>query len=198
MPLSGMIISRSCGWANSFPSSPSLYTLTVTDAGGAELFIKPTTSGTWTTVVNDWTIQSATTVNTGTFSFVAGATYNVKLQYVHTVGTPTDNAVIKLHWSSPSTPDEAIEPAVQLGVNGATAVDYDPGEMFADAMKMARLGQAVTGQGAGFQRLAHGRRQFPAVRRTERQHQRRMDHDLHRQGDGRFDWGFDLGPHQYL
>src|SRR5262249_31477295 len=61
---------------------------------------------------------------------VAGQTYDVKMEYYEAAG----NAVAQLSWSSPSTPDEVIDPAVNVGVN---AVTYDY-EVYADAAKGGR------------------------------------------------------------
>ena len=50
-----------------------------------------------------------------TYALIAGQTYDIEFQYRQpTAGVATE---CKLHWSSPSTPDEAIEPATALGVN---------------------------------------------------------------------------------
>ena len=96
------------------PKFSQTYTFTVTTVGGDLLYIRPHGSSTWTTLVNDWTIHAAT-ADTATYAFTAGQTYDIELQYRQ----PTAGAAAecKLHWSSPSTPDEAIEPAAQVGVN---------------------------------------------------------------------------------
>ena len=44
---------------------------------------------------------------------VAGQEYDVVMQYFD----DTRDAVTRLHWSSPSLADKAIEPATQVGVN---------------------------------------------------------------------------------
>ena len=94
------------------PKFSQAYTFTATTAGGDLLFIRPH-GGTWITLVNDWTVHVAT-ADTATYTLTAGQTYDIELEYRQ----PTAGAVAecKLHWSSLSTPDEAIEPATALGV----------------------------------------------------------------------------------
>ena len=63
-------------------------------------------------------------------ALVAGQIYDVRLEYFEAAG----DASVQLAWSSPSTPEEVIEPAVNLGVN---AVTYDF-HVYADAAKSGR------------------------------------------------------------
>ena len=78
------------------------------------VFIRPHGSSTWTTLVNDWTVHGLT-ADTAAYALTAGQTYDIEMQYRQ----PTAGAAAecKLHWSSSSTPDEAIEPAAPIGVN---------------------------------------------------------------------------------
>ena len=60
----------------------------------------------------------------------AGQTYDIRIEYFDRGGSAT----AQLSWSSPSTPEEIIDPAVNLGVN---AVTYDY-HVYADATKSGR------------------------------------------------------------
>ena len=93
-----------------------------------KLELKPSTSSTWTTVF-DRTSNLAAAV-TGTYVFVAGQRYDVRIEFREVSGTAT----ARLLWSSPSTPEEVIEP---LGTSGITSETYTA-TILADAMKGAR------------------------------------------------------------
>ena len=96
------------------PKFSQTYTFTATTAGGDMLYIRPHDSSTWTTLVNDWTVHTAT-ADTASYALTAGQTYDIELEYRQpTVGAAAE---CKLHWSSPSTPDEAIEAATGVGIN---------------------------------------------------------------------------------
>jgi PA14 domain/Dockerin type I domain len=123
------------------PKYSQTYTFTATTNGGVQLYIQAAGSNTWTTLINQPTPQQSASNYSGPFTVTAGASYNIQMMYVETTGSAT--AI--LQWSSPSTPQEIIEPVVQTGINGATAIDYDAGVMFADAMKMARISQPLFG-----------------------------------------------------
>lgn len=61
----------------------------------------------------------------------AGKSYDVSIEYRHSQG----RGVLRLAWSSPSTPEEVIDPAVQQGINAATYRRF----VWADQTKTARL-----------------------------------------------------------
>jgi hypothetical protein len=111
------------------PKFSETYTFDLASQGGVQLYFKLPSATTWTTLTNDWT-PHALTVDTASVPLVAGTTYDVELNYADTAGP----GVVKLHWSSPSTPDEAIDP---LGGAAVTAETYD-NSTYADAMKMGR------------------------------------------------------------
>ncbi len=96
------------------PKFSETYTFTATTAGEDTLSIRPHGGSTWTTLVSDWTVHGVT-ADTANYAVTAGQTYDIELEYCQ----PTAGAAAecKLHWSSPSTPDEAIEPAAAVGVN---------------------------------------------------------------------------------
>lgn len=102
---------------------------TLVDSGdGARLLIRPAGSTPWTTVIDDWT--AGQTSATGTLAMTAGATYDIEMDYSHATGA----AEASLHWSSPSIPDQVINP---MGVTGINAETYGP-VIYADAMKSGR------------------------------------------------------------
>jgi hypothetical protein len=121
------------------PKYSETYTFTVTSEGGARLYVVAAGQSFGSPQISDWTEHTTQAVDTFTDALTAGATYNIELQYV-TTSSPSE---IRLHWSSPSSPDEAIEPATPVGVNGGTAVDWDPSVIFADAFKESRIDSAV-------------------------------------------------------
>ena len=114
-------------WTGSLiPAYSQTYTFDGFAADTFNLQISPAGENNWTTVVN----QTAYTGQnfSGTYTFVAGQTYNVKIQFVQFTGP----WAAQLRWSSPSTPDEVINPLSSSGIN---AVTYD-NTTYADAMKM--------------------------------------------------------------
>src|SRR5581483_1770942 len=105
------------------PAFSETYTFkTITDEG-VRLFLKPSSSSTWTTVVDDWSSHTVKE-DTGTFTMTRGTVYDVRMEYYERTGP----AVARLRWSSPSTPEEVIEPLSGVAANAYT-------EGFADAMK---------------------------------------------------------------
>ena len=102
---------------NVIPKFSQTYTFTVTVAGQEQLYIRPQGAASWTTLVNQWTgtDQPLGTQNQATYAMIAGRTYDIELQYAQVAAG--DPAECKLHWSSSSTPDEAIEPAEYVGLN---------------------------------------------------------------------------------
>ena len=95
------------------PTFGETYTFKANSAGGGDrLSIRPTGTTTWTTLVDDWT-PHASKIDTGTFAMTAGTSYDIRLQYAHTTGA----AAMGLSWSSPSTPEEVIDPVAQVGIN---------------------------------------------------------------------------------
>ncbi|HYT92746.1 MAG TPA: PA14 domain-containing protein, partial [Gemmataceae bacterium] len=92
------------------------------------LQVKKATDTTWTTIINQTAFNGT---GSGSFALSAGVVYDVQVAFTHGAGA---SWAAQLHWSSPSTPDEAIEP---LGVSGINAGTYN-NETYADAMKMGR------------------------------------------------------------
>jgi hypothetical protein len=125
-------------WAGQVvPNTSDTYAFTTTSSGGVRLLLRPTGSTTWTTVIDDW-IAHSTTVDVGNYTMTADQSYDVELDYYAPGGGA---AQIQLGWSSPSTPQEVIDP---LSVSGLNVVTY-ANSMYADAMKSGRVewGQPV-------------------------------------------------------
>ncbi len=110
------------------PAFSETYNFQTTSDDGVRLFVKPTGSSTWTTVIDNWTAHSST-VDTGSFAMTAGVTYDIKMEYYQN----NNAAVAKLAWSSPSTPLETIDTLTQTGINNP-----DLASGFADIVKGAR------------------------------------------------------------
>jgi len=77
------------------------FTLLLRPAGGAD----------WTTVINQVAYSGAE--STGVYALTAGVAYEVQAALVHGDGA----WAARLRWSSPSTPDEVIDPLVDAGIN---------------------------------------------------------------------------------
>ncbi len=105
------------------------YTFRTVSDDGVRVWIKPAGTDTWIGLIDNWRIHGATE-DTKTIALTAGQTYDVRMDYFDAGGA----AVARLAWSSPSTPDEVIDPATNIGVN---AVTYDS-QVYADAGKSGR------------------------------------------------------------
>ena len=84
------------------------YTLYTESDDGVRLFIKPTTSNTFTTVINNFT-DHAPTENTGTYAMSGGQVYDVEMDFYQNGGGWES----ELLWSSTSTPKDFV-PQSQL------------------------------------------------------------------------------------
>jgi hypothetical protein len=94
------------------PAFSETYTFSTLSAAGVQLFIRPTGTTAWTTLIDDWTAHTATT-DTGAFTMTGGSTYDIMMEYYQTTGP----AVAELGWSSPSVPYEIIDVLNQNGIN---------------------------------------------------------------------------------
>lgn len=111
------------------PRFSETYTFRTTTDDGVRLWIKPAGTDSWITLVDNWGPHAAVE-DTGSVALVAGRTYDIRMDYYESGGA----AVARLAWSSPSTPEEVIDPAVNIGVN---AVTYDY-QVYTDATKSSR------------------------------------------------------------
>ncbi|MBV9389413.1 MAG: hypothetical protein JOZ78_23570, partial [Chroococcidiopsidaceae cyanobacterium CP_BM_ER_R8_30] len=110
------------------PRFSETYTFTAIAEDGIRVYIKEPSRQSWTTVINQWSSRAKKPSSTvGKFKFDAGKTYDIKVEYRDLRGP----SVARLEWSSPSTPQEVINPASGLAINAYT-------EGFADAMKTSR------------------------------------------------------------
>jgi hypothetical protein len=85
-----------------------LYTFYTESDDGVRLYIKPIASGTYTTLINNFT-DHGPAEDTGAFMMSAGQYYDFKMEYYENGG----GALAQLLWSSASTPKQAI-PKLQL------------------------------------------------------------------------------------
>src|SRR5688572_24098651 len=92
-----------------------------------KLEIRPA-GGAWTTVIDQQAATDAGT--TGQYDLAAGAAYDVRVEFREHTGA----ARARLMWSSPSTPEEVIDPATELGFN----FDFTWGQAFTDIVRSAR------------------------------------------------------------
>ncbi len=84
------------------------YTFSTVSDDGVVLYIKPTSSGTYTQLVNDWNDHGPTT-DSGTFAMSGGQVYDIKMDFYQHGGPYT----AQLLWSSASTPQDFV-PESQL------------------------------------------------------------------------------------
>jgi fibronectin type 3 domain-containing protein len=84
------------------------YTFYTNSDDGVRFYIKPVASGTYTTLINDFT-DHGPTEDSGTITLSAGQYYDFKMEYYEAGG----GAVAQLSWSSTSTP-KAFVPQSQL------------------------------------------------------------------------------------
>ena len=93
------------------------YTFYTESDDGVMLFIKPTTSGTYTQLINNWT-DHAPTENTATFAMSGGQLYDIKMD-LYNNGGPWEGELL---WSSTSTPMADFVPQSQLYSGVAPAI----------------------------------------------------------------------------
>ncbi|HKB04486.1 MAG TPA: PA14 domain-containing protein [Gemmataceae bacterium] len=111
------------------PRFSETYTFRTATDDGVRLWIKPAGEGGWVKLIDNWNPQAGDE-NTRRYAMNAGQAYDLKMEFYEDTG----DASARLTWSSPSTPEEVIDPVVNLGVN---AVTYDF-HTYADATKMGR------------------------------------------------------------
>jgi hypothetical protein len=111
------------------PRFSETYTFRTASDDGVRLWIKPADSNSWIELVNNWGPHSFEE-DTRSIALTAGKTYDIRMEYHEGGGFAT----ARLTWSSPSTPEEIIDAAVNLGVN---AVTYDY-QVYTDAAKSGR------------------------------------------------------------
>jgi hypothetical protein len=105
------------------------YTFKTISDDAVRLMIRPEGSATWTTLVDAFVLGASVTSRTGTYALTAGQKYEVRMEYAEGTGSAT----AKLRWSSPSTPEETIDPLVETGINNP---DWTAG--YTDILRGAR------------------------------------------------------------
>lgn len=112
------------------PRVSQTYTFQLTGDDGARLWIRPTGGAfEWNLIVDAWDVP-AEGASLAPYQVIGGRTYDVRVEYRELEGTAT----ARLAWSGPGTPEEVIEPAVQMGII-PTIYDY---YLYADAGKTGR------------------------------------------------------------
>ena len=100
------------------PRFSESYTFHLTFAAGARMKIRAENTTTWTTLVEQW--GKPGDVQAKAFPMQAGRRYDVQIEYHHLTGA----ASLILRWSSPTTPEEVVEPASESGLNLASWNGY--------------------------------------------------------------------------
>jgi hypothetical protein len=112
------------------------YTFKLTADDGARLFIRPEGGSTWTTLIDQWSTAGTYTAPS---ALVKGTRYEIKVEYREVTGS----AALRLLWSSPSTPEEVIDPVMNQGFN----ITYGH-QLYADLAKSGRSTWETNGNGA--------------------------------------------------
>lgn len=111
------------------PRFSETYTFRIGSDDGVRAWIRPAGTSNWTLLADNWDHHAYEEVSR-TYAMTAGRKYDFRMEYFEGVGAATVN----LRWSSPSVPEEVIEPAVAIGINTAA---YDQ-QLYADATRMGR------------------------------------------------------------
>lgn len=111
------------------PRFTETYTFRAGSDDGVRLWIRPAGTANWVALVDNWDVHAFETVSRS-YPLSAGQTYDIRVEYYEGNG----KAGARLTWASPSTPEEVIDPATEVGINALTYADH----MFADATKMGR------------------------------------------------------------
>ena len=120
-------------WSGSvIPSTSETYTFSLASTDSAALYIRKTGTKAWTELIDD--PKAASKTDEKKMALVAGQSYDLSVHYTQ----HSKAGALKLSWSSPTVPLQAIDAATPLGINGATPVLNDQAVMFADAAKEAR------------------------------------------------------------
>ena len=115
-------------WAGQLiPRFSETYTFVVRASGRVALQLRPAGTEAWTVVLSQTADTEAEV--TGTAGLTAGTPYDVNVAMAHHGGPWT----MCLRWSSPSTPQEVVDPLVDAGINNP---DWTAG--FTDIVKGAR------------------------------------------------------------
>lgn len=111
------------------PRFSETYTFAVVADDAVRLQIRPQGASTWTSLVDAFVLGQSLTTRSAAYAMTAGQRYELRLEYAEGTGAST----VRLRWSSPSTPEETIDPLVQTGINNP---EWRSG--FVDIVKGAR------------------------------------------------------------
>lgn len=109
------------------PAFSETYIFALEADDGARLLLRPSGAGDWTTLLDHWSQPGR---HTASAALERGQTYDLRVEYQEVAGS----ALLRLSWSSPSVPEEVIDPVAQLGFNH----DASWPQTFADIAKCAR------------------------------------------------------------
>ena len=109
------------------PAFSETYTFRVVADDGARLMIRAAGSGSWTTLIDQWSTPGS---HTATFALQKGQQFDIRVEYRDESGA----AMLRVLWSAPSVPEEVIDPVVQVGFNYAALWS----QTFADIAKCSR------------------------------------------------------------
>jgi hypothetical protein len=107
------------------PRFTETYAFKSIGSGTFQLRLRAAGAADWTTVIS--AAQAGT--NTGSLALIASNTFDIELSFAHATGPWT----ARLLWSSPSLPEEVIDPLMQAGINNP---EWSSG--FTDIIKGAR------------------------------------------------------------
>lgn len=124
--------SFSARWAGEvIPTTTEKYTLSVSATGGIALYYRPHGTAYWRTLGAQYA-NVANLIN-ATVPFTAGSTYDIEVHYWQT-GTSGN---VHFSWSSPTIAQKIVDNAIPVGFNTNPALVAEPGELFADVVKMS-------------------------------------------------------------
>ena len=122
----------SAAWIGTVVATTSeTYSFRVQSRDAISLYIRPTGSTAWTTLIADW--ATAPKADSAPYALVAGKSYDIALHYWQ----HGKSGAVQLGWSSPTVPFQVIDAATPLGINSAAVLPGEPGNIFADAVKQA-------------------------------------------------------------
>ena len=79
------------------------YTFKTTSDDGVRVWIRPTGSADWMSLIDHWTVHAAANDN-ATFALTAGKAYDLRMEYFDASGSAT----ARLLWSSPARPKKSL------------------------------------------------------------------------------------------
>ena len=122
----------SASWTGSLiPTTTETYSFSVTGTGAFAIYVRPTHTVAWTTLVADWGGGART--RQGSAGLTAGQSYDLLVYYWQYSAA----GALKLSWGSASQPLHVIGAAVPLGLDLAYTSPNDPALIFADAARQA-------------------------------------------------------------